>query len=83
MSAGDKSSAAWVRLERSLTNQSPDREQLARIGTIREYAKDLGANILGCCPDSWEKSLAITHLEETVMWAVKSIILNTMPVPEP
>jgi hypothetical protein len=64
------------RLDRSLTNQAPDREQVERIEAIREAAKELGKVIANYCGDSRERSLACTHLEETTMWAVKSIVLE-------
>jgi hypothetical protein len=66
----------YAALERSLTNQTPTPEAVARIEAIREHAKALGRVICDECPDSREKSLALTHLEETTMWAVKSIVLE-------
>ena len=39
-------------------------------------AKLLAAYIDEKCPDSWEKSLAMTKLEECVMWANASIARN-------
>ena len=64
-------------LARSLTNQAPTGEQVRRIEALREDARSLGAEIINLCPDTRERSLALTHLEETVMWAVKSIVLET------
>jgi hypothetical protein len=63
-------------LERSLTNITPDVEQVGRIEALREDAKTLGRFIIEACPDSRERSLALTHLEDAVMWAVKSIVLE-------
>ena len=40
---------------------------------LREQAKDLAYNILANCPESRERSLAITKLEEVIMWANASI----------
>lgn len=64
------------RLLRSLTNITPTPEQVEDIVTIRSFAKDLARVIEDEAPNSREKSLAFTHLEETVMWAVKSILLG-------
>jgi len=65
-----------VKLHRSLTNQAPNSEQIELIEQIREKAKELGSTIVANSVHSRERSLAITHLEETVMWAVKGILLN-------
>lgn len=45
-------------------------------GIIRSIASDLLRSIEGKCPPSRERSLAVTKLEECVMWAVKSIALG-------
>lgn len=59
----------------SLTNHKPSSESVAQIEAIRSSAKVLGLAIFRDAPASRERSLAITHLEETVMWAVKSIVI--------
>lgn len=65
-----------ARLEYSLTNIKPTDGAIVDIETLREEAKSFGYHILEFVPDSREKSLAITKLEEAVMWAVKGIVLN-------
>lgn len=68
----------------SLTNQSPiDPGIVEHIENVRNYAKDLAAQIARSCPQSRERSLAFTKLEETVMWAVKGIILHQEEIPNP
>lgn len=64
-------------LLRSLTNITPSAEQVERIESIRECAKTFGAEIIDRCKNSRERSLALTHLEDASMWAVKSIVLET------
>lgn len=64
------------RVARSLTNVAPGADQIKRIEHVRETAKMLLSDIAHKCPGSRERSLALTHLEETVMWAVKSIVLE-------
>lgn len=67
----------FEKLEHSLTNHPPkDEDVIRRFEHLREAAKDLGREIFNSCPPSRERSLAITKLEETVMWAVKSIAVN-------
>ena len=63
-------------LDRSLTNQTPSEEQIQRIEILRMWGQDLGHTILDHTEPSREQSLALTHLEETVMWAVKAIVLE-------
>ena len=47
--------------------------QAERYQEIRNYAHGLASLINHQCPESREKSLAITHLEDAVMWANASI----------
>jgi hypothetical protein len=61
------------RVEWNLTNHAPAPVQIEHIEIVRDYAKLLGKNIATFCPNSREKSLALTALEETTMWAVASI----------
>ena len=62
-------------LAKSLTNHTPEQDAILLIEGVRETAKGLGLLIISSCPDGRERSLALTHLEETVMWAVKSLVL--------
>ena len=64
-------------LEHNLTNHPPvDDSIVKRFEVIRDEAKVLGRQILNSCPESRERSLALTNLEQTVMWAVASIARN-------
>jgi hypothetical protein len=51
------------------TYHEPDANQPERYRAIRSNALTLAALINENVPESREKSLAITRLEETVMWA--------------
>ena len=62
-------------LDRSLTNHTPPQQATTMIEELRADAKRLGQTIILKCPDTRERSLALTHLEEAVMWAVKSLVL--------
>lgn len=62
-------------VKRSLTNVRPSDEAIRRIEQFREQAKELVDVIFDVIPESRERSLACTHLEETVMWGVKAICL--------
>lgn len=63
-------------VKRSLTNVRPSDEAIRNIEAVRDSAKRLVDIIFDACPESRERSLALTHLEETVMWAVKGICLT-------
>lgn len=58
------------------TYHAPKGDQPDRYVTIRANALDLALIIDRNCPDSREKSLAFTKLQEAVMWANASIAIN-------
>jgi hypothetical protein len=43
---------------------------------LRDKAKELAYEFERLCPESREKSLAVTKLEEAIMWANASIARN-------
>lgn len=51
-------------------------DQLERYEAIREGAKFFAEDIVRMTPESREQSLAITHLEDAVMWANAAIARN-------
>lgn len=63
-------------VKRSLTNVRPGDEAIRTIEHFREVAKDLVDAIFDDVPECRERSLALTHLEEVAMWAVKGICLT-------
>lgn len=67
----------YERFERSLTNHRPSDSGLEAIGRLRLHAKYLARSILDETEQSREQSIALTHLEEATMWAVKAIALQT------
>ena len=58
------------------TYHKPFGDQPQRYERLREKAKELAILIEECCEDSREKSLAITNLQQTIMWANASIAIN-------
>ena len=60
----------------AFTYHAPKPGQPEKYTVIRDTAKGLSMVINDNCPDSREKSLAITKLEECVMWANASIARN-------
>lgn len=76
------SRAAHEAIEHSLTNQAPaDHEVVARFEALRVNAKAFGHDIIDLCPESRERSLALTKLEEAVMWAVKAVACHQADLP--
>lgn len=63
-------------LENRFTYHPPKADQALRYEMIRDRAHNLAAFINEKCPDSREKSLAVTHLEDAVMWANAAIARN-------
>ena len=63
-------------IEKNFTYHPPKEGQANRYQCIRDTAKGFALLLEGICPDSREKSLAMTKLEEAVMWANASIARN-------
>ena len=59
-------------IEKRFTYHSPKGRE-HRFQTLRDNAKSLAYEIKKQCPDSRERSLALTKLEEVIMWANASI----------
>lgn len=55
---------------------APREGQADKYNALRSKAKELAELINDLCPDSREKSVALTELETSVMWANASIARN-------
>lgn len=60
-----------------MTNHRPTDAEIHTIEALREDFIDLGEAVEEVCPPSREASLAITHLEQSLMWAVAAIARAT------
>ncbi len=65
-----------ARNEKNFTYHAPKDGQPERYNRIREAYRNLAHLLVTNCPDSRELSLALTGLEESVMWANSSIARN-------
>lgn len=63
-------------LTNRFTYHAPTPVQAEHYHDIRAEALKFAIVIADLCPESREKSLAITHLEQAVMWANASIARN-------
>ena len=59
----------------SFDNHTPNEKQVEVIEFIRSQYKTARAALVNV-PNSREKSIAMTQLEDSLMWAVKAVILN-------
>ena len=57
------------KIENAFTYHAPKPGQTEKYQSIREKGKELAILIENYVPDSREKSLARTNLEQAVMWA--------------
>lgn len=64
------------RIERDFTYVAPKGGQPAKYEKLRNFAKELAHLIDELCPDTRERSVALTKLNEVVMWANASIARN-------
>ena len=63
-------------IENNFTYHPPKPGQPEKYTELRDAMKDVALLIDELCPDSREKSLAMTKLEESSMWANASIARN-------
>jgi hypothetical protein len=68
--------AIYPDIENRFTYHAPKGDQPKRYENLRGNAKSLAILIFESCPDSRERSLALTKLEEAVMWANAAIARN-------
>lgn len=60
-------------LNNRFTYHKPKEGQPEKYEKLRTAAKSLAWDICESCPDSRERSLALTNLEQAIMWANASI----------
>lgn len=62
--------------EETFKYHAPKADQLPRYEGLRAKAKEMALLIEQHCPQSRESSLALTSLQQAVMWANASIAIN-------
>ncbi|MBM7108377.1 Acb2/Tad1 domain-containing protein [Brevibacillus laterosporus] len=63
-------------IENTFMYHSPKEGQPEKYTALRKKAKQLAYLIEELCPNSREKSLAMTNLEQSIMWANASVARN-------
>lgn len=63
-------------IENNFMYHAPKEGQQEKYEGLREKGKELVCLMVAFCPDSRERSLAITKVEEAIMWADASIARN-------
>jgi hypothetical protein len=63
-------------VENNFKYHAPKGDQPEKYVALREKAKELAYLIIEKCPPSRERSVALTNLEDSVMWANASIARN-------
>lgn len=63
-------------IENNFKYHAPKPGQPEKYEALRSLAKGFAEAIDQLCPDSREKALAMTNLEQSVMWANASIARN-------
>lgn len=69
----DRKTALLHELDNRFTYHAPSLEQGAKFPMLRGVARDMAHLIVDLCPDSRERSAALTHLDEVVMFANAAI----------
>lgn len=64
-------------IENNFTYHPPTAEQIELYKLIRDTAKVFAILVAKTCPESRERSLALTNIEQSVMWANAAIARNS------
>lgn len=63
-------------MKKTFAYHKPSADGLDRITQLREAFSELHDTIERLAPNSREKSVALTNLETTAMWAIKAVVCN-------
>lgn len=66
----------FLRIEQIFVYHAPFGDQAERYGLLRSEALKLAKQICHQCPYSRERSLALTSLQQAIMWANAAIAIN-------
>lgn len=69
----------FARIEQVFVYHAPFGDQAERYGLLRSEALKLAKQVCHQCPYSRERSLALTALQQAIMWANAAISINEKP----
>lgn len=58
-------------------------EVIAKFEALRGAAKEFGDVVFANTKPSREQSVSLTHIEDALMWAIKQVAINDLPVVTP
>jgi hypothetical protein len=68
-------------IDNTFTYHPPFGNQTQRYEVLRAAGKVLAMEVQRACPESREKSLALTQIQQAIMWANASIACNEFTEP--
>jgi hypothetical protein len=63
-------------IDKPFAYHKPSTDGFARITALREAFSTVKLAIETQCPESRQRSVAITELETSAMWAIKAVVFN-------
>lgn len=63
-------------IDKPYAYHKPSEEGLAKINKLRAHFSEGERLIREICPESRQRSVAITENETTAMWAIKAVVFN-------
>lgn len=63
-------------MKKTFAYHKPSQDGLDKITKLREAFSTLSDLVESTCPQSRERSVALTELETTAMWAIKAVVCN-------
>jgi hypothetical protein len=63
-------------IDKPYAYHQPSPDGLARITKLREHFSEGERLIREICPESRQRSVALTENETTAMWAIKAVVFN-------
>ena len=67
---------AYAHIDKPFAYHKPSEDGFERITKLRVAFSDVKARIEQVCPESRQRSVALTELETAAMWAIKAVVFN-------
>jgi len=63
-------------IDKPYAYHKPSNDGMAKITKLREVFSEVERVIKEVCPESRQRSVALTNNEQTAMWAIKAVVFN-------